>query len=108
MASYQQIHPRYKLILLYNIRDGKQGEYYRFMIKKFVPNVRDMDVYLQMVWYVAYGGYPIRKIEFVAESAETLRRLFYNENWSKLEHELQRYVDDYERKVVEYRNGFQL
>ena len=50
----------------------------------------------------------MRKIEFVTESADILRQLFLSDEWDDLENKLQSYVDDYERKVVDYRNGFQL
>ena len=78
------------------------------MLSSFVPDMQKLGVYMHMVWHVAYGDYPMRKIEFVAESADILRRLFLSDHWSELEAKLMRYVDDYERKVVDYRNGFQL
>lgn len=108
MASFQHIRPRYKLILYYNIKHEKQDQYYRYMLSSFVPAIQKLGVYMHMVWHVAYGEYPRRKIEFVTESSDTLRRLFLSDEWDELESKLLRYVDDYERKVVDYRNGFQL
>ncbi|MDE2775319.1 MAG: hypothetical protein OXI77_05195 [Chloroflexota bacterium] len=108
MASFQHIRPRYKLILFYNIKRDKQDQYYRYMLSSFVPDIQKLGVYMHMVWHVAYGDYPMRKIEFVTESADILRRLFLSDQWDDLETKLQQYVDDYERKVVDYRTGFQL
>ncbi len=108
MASFQHIRPRYKLILLYNIKTDRQDQYYRYMLSSFVPAIQKLGVYMHMVWHVAYGEYPARKIEFVTESADTLRRLFLSDEWDDLERRLLGYVDDYERKVVDYRSGFQL
>jgi len=78
------------------------------MLSSFVPAMQERGVYMHMVWHIAYGQYPIRKIEFVTESADTLRRLFLSEEWQEMESKLHNYVDDYERKIVDYRNGFQL
>ncbi len=108
MASFQHIRPRYKLILFYNIKREKQEQYYRYMLNSFVPAVQKLGVHMHMVWHIAYGEYPERKIEFVTESADILRSLFLSEEWDTLEERLLRYVDDYARKVVDYRGGFQV
>ena len=79
MASFQHIRPRYKLILFYNIKRDKQDQYYRYMLSSFVPDIQKLGVYMHMVWHVAYGEYPMRKIEFVTESADILRRLFLSD-----------------------------
>ncbi len=108
MATFQHIVPRYKLILFYNIRVDRQEQYYRFMLSSFVPAVQKVGVFMHMAWHIAYGEHPMRKIEFVTESPDTLRSLFLSDEWEELEDKLMRYVSDYERKVVEYRDGFQL
>lgn len=108
MPKIEAIRPKYKLILFYNIRPEKQDQYYRYMLSSFVPAIQKLGVYMHMVWYVAYGEYPMRKVEFVTESADVLRRMFLSEEWDELENKLRRYVDDYERKVVHFRNAFQL
>ena len=76
MASFQHIRPRYKLILFYNIKREKQDQYYRYMLSSFVPAIQKLGVYMHMVWHVAYGDYPRRKIEFVTESSDTLPACF--------------------------------
>ena len=78
------------------------------MLSSFVPAIQKLGVYMHMAWHIAYGDYPMRKIEFVTESAEVLRQLFLSDEWEELEGKLKRYVVDYERKVISYRNGFQL
>lgn len=108
MLPTQHIKPKYKLILFYNIKPDKQDLYYKYMLGDFVPAIQKMGVYMHMAWHMAYGEYPMRKIEFVTESADALRRLFDSSEWDEMEAELQNYISDYERKVVDYRSGFQL
>ena len=108
MLPSQHIQPKYKLILTYNIRPDKQDRYYRYMLGDFVPAIQKMGVYMYMAWHIAYGDYPIRKIEFVTESAEALHHLLLSSEWDEMETKLKRYISDYERKVVDYRAGFQL
>ena len=108
MLRSQHIIPKYKLILFYNIKPDKQDLYFRYMLNSFVPAIQKLGVYMHMAWYVVYGDQPMRKIEFVTESAEVLRELFMSDEWDELENELLRYIDDYDRKVVDYRSGFQI
>ena len=108
MLPSQHIRPKYKLILFYNIKPDKQDQYYRYMLGDFVPTIQKMGVYMHMAWHIAYGDYPMRKIEFVTESAEVLRQLFTSSEWDEMENKLKNYITDYERKVVDYRHGFQL
>ena len=108
MPQSQRVIPKYKLILFYNIKPDKQDQYYRYMLSSFVPAIQELGVYMHMAWYIAYGDHPMRKIEFVTESAEALRQLFQSDEWHELESKLKRYIDNYDRKVVDYRSGFQL
>lgn len=108
MPQSQRIIPKYKLILFYNIKPDKQDQYYRYMLSGFVPAIQKLGVYMLMAWYIAYGDHPMRKIEFVTESAEVLRQLFQSGEWDELENKLKRYIDNYDRKIVDYRSGFQL
>jgi hypothetical protein len=108
MLPSQHIKPKYKLILTYNIKPDKQDQYYRYMLGDFVPAIQKMGVYMHMAWNMAYGDYPMRKIEFVTETADALQQLFLSTEWEEMETKLNLYISDYERKVVDYRNGFQL
>ena len=110
MQPSQHIRPKYKLILFYNINNDNQEQYYRYVLSTFIPAIQKMGVYMYMAWHVAYGHeeYPNRKIEFVTESAEVLQQLFTSTEWEDLEDKLLNYISDYRRKVVPYRNGFQL
>jgi hypothetical protein len=108
MQPAQHIRPKYKLLLFFNIVPDKQDQYYRYMLGEFVPNVQKMGVYMHMAWHMAYGDYPMRKIEFVSETADAIRRLFNSPDFLEWEDKLKTYTTDYERKLVHYRNGFQL
>jgi hypothetical protein len=108
MLPSQHIKPKYKLILFYNIKPNQQEHYYKYMLGDFVPAIQKMGVYMHMAWHMAYGDYPMRKIEFVTESADALRHMFLSSEWDELESKLKSYISDYERKVVDYRSGFQI
>ena len=62
------ITPGYKLLLTYDIRPDQVEKYYHYVLKEFVPELETMGLYLFRVWHIAWGNYPVRQLEFVAES----------------------------------------
>jgi hypothetical protein len=101
------ITPNYKLLLIYNIRDTDQDQYYYYILREFVPELESMGLYMTKAWHVAYGDYPTRWLEFVTEDLTTIREIFQSERWQTLEQGLQKYITDYERKLIRYQQGFQ-
>ena len=103
----EQIVPRYKLLVSYDINPGDVGTYYQFVLGEFVPAVQTMGLYMLEAWHTAYGPYPIRLAGFVAEDMETIREALVSETWRKLETKLLKFVSNYTRRVVRFREGFQ-
>jgi len=101
------IIPNYKLLVSYDIRPELVEKYYYYVLKEFVPELESMGLYMFKVWHVAYGNYPIRQLEFVAEDIETLRDVFASERWNVLEDHLKNLTTNYDRKVVQFKKGYQ-
>jgi hypothetical protein len=101
------VTPRYKLILTYDIHSDLQAEYMRFVLDQFVPSLQNLGLYVVGVYHTVYGNYPERQAEYACESLDTLRQTLNGERFQALEKKLQRYVTNYERKVVAFRRGFQ-
>lgn len=103
-----QIFPRYKLVLTYDVRDEATGIYQHFIVNEFIPVVQDMSLYMLAIWQTAYGPYPSRQLEFVAESQALIADALADDRWALLEGELRNFVRNYNRKVIAFREGFQL
>jgi len=101
------IIPGYKLLLTYDIRPDQAERYYQYVLKEFVPELETMGIYLFRVWHVAWGDYPVRQLEFVAERRETLLKLAESRRFDDLEARLRALTSSYERKVLRFRKGFQ-
>jgi hypothetical protein len=67
-----------------------------------------MGLVLSEAWHTAYGQYPVRLNGFVAKDRATLDRVLASAEWRQLEDKLKRFVTDFTRKTVPYREGFQL
>lgn len=102
-----RIIPRYRLIVRYDIRLDRYEAYYQFVMNDFEPAMRHMGLYMVGIWQTVYGDYPVRQIEFVTESLDTVREVFQSERWEALEDKLKSYTLRYERKLVRYREQFQ-
>lgn len=102
-----RIIPRYKLLMTYDIRPDMYDEYYQFIMGEFIPELQNMGLYMLGAWHIVYGEYPMRHVEFVSESLETVREIFQSDRWEVLENRLKTYTLRYGRKLVRFRNGFQ-
>ena len=103
-----EITPAYKLILTYDIFPETHEEYLRFALGEFIPTVQEKGLYVDMIWHVAYGNYPIRCIEFVMDESQDIFAFLETDEWLALEEQFKQYLFNYSRKLVRYRNGFQV
>ena len=48
----------YKLLMSWDIRPGKESEYFEFVVQEFGPGVMKLGVKPTDAWYTAYGDEP--------------------------------------------------
>ncbi len=94
--------------MTYDIVPESQEMYYRFVKAEFVPGLRDLGLYMVDVHQTMWGEYPLRLAEFVAESMEVVRVALASEKFRELEDTFLNYTENYSRKTIPYRGGFQL
>lgn len=70
--------------------------------------MRQMEIYIIDVHHVLWGEYPIRQTEFVAESLEVVRQALQSDRFREMEDRLKQFTENYSRKIIPYREGFQL
>lgn len=97
------ITPRYKLLMQYDIVRETQDSYYQFVIGELVPTLQSLGLYMLQVYHTAYGPYPIRQVEFVAEDLDTIQIALQSEKWKSVEDRLMAYISNYTHKVVHFR-----
>lgn len=99
---------RVKLLLSYDIIQETQQAYYEFLMRQFLPRLQELGLAMTEAWHTAYGDYPLRLIGFVAPDMEMLRHVLSGAEWHALEERLKRFVGNYHRRTIAYRDGFQL
>lgn len=101
------IIPQYKLLLSYDVKPNLSESYYRYVLGEFVPTLQEMGLYLYMAWHTAYGDYPARHLELVAENWPTINAILRHKRFQQMEAQLKEYTENYSRKLVRYRDNFQ-
>jgi hypothetical protein len=99
---------RVKMLISYDVTPELQQAYYEFVLGEMVPTAQSMGLILNEAWHTAYGDYPIRLNGFVAKDRATLDRILASPEWKQLEDKLKRFDTGYQRKIIPYREGFQL
>jgi hypothetical protein len=79
-----------KLLLSWNIKPGRDQEYFEFMVREFAPGITRLGVTPTEAWFAIYGDCPQILMEGV------------------LYEKLLTYVDDYQHKIVRASAGFQI
>ena len=103
----QGIIPRYKLLICYDINEGNHEAYYQFVLSELVPAMQSLGLYMLQVYHTAYGKYPVRQLEFVAENLETVNQAMETSAWAEIQSKFQEYTCNYSQKLVRFRDGFQ-
>ena len=98
---------RVKMLISYDVVAELQQAYYEFVLGEMIPTAQSMGLQLSEAWHTAYGEYPIRLNGFVAKDRATLDRILASAEWKSLEEKLKRFVTEYQRKIIPYREGFQ-
>ncbi len=101
MSEHSQ---RYKLILTYDIEGDVQDNYFQFMLGEMVPAVQAQGLQMSGAWHTAYGEYPLRLVEFIAEDQEAIEALLDTPLWSDMERRLRGFVTNYSKKIVRLRD----
>lgn len=96
-----------KLLLSYDPVPEREEAYFRYVLGEFVPALAQAGLPMCEAWLTAYGPYPLRLTGFLAADVNSLRRVLASPAFRELEARLQRYVRNYQRRIVPARPGFQ-
>lgn len=98
----------YKILMSWNIQQGKEAEYFEFIMKEFAPGLMKLGLEPTDVWYTMYGNCPQMLTGSVVEGMDNMRRILASKEWRDLRERLMDYVTGYRHKVVHATGGFQL
>ncbi len=98
---------QHKLIMTWDITEGKEQEYFDFLIHTFVPRMNQLGFELTDAWATIYGDCPqVLVTAILPDELEAERRMSQND-WNVLIDQLEGFVDNLEMKLVPASDGFQ-
>lgn len=97
-----------KLIMTWDIKQGREQEYFEFVIREFLPGIQRLGLEPSDAWFTMYGDHPQIMIGAISNDLEEANKALESEQWEDLTQRLMDYVENYEIKVVQARRGFQL
>lgn len=98
----------FKLLLSWDIKPGRDQEYFEFMVREFAPGITRLGLTPTEAWFAVYGECPQILMEGMSDDLESLRTMLSSDEWEALYNTLLTYVDNYEQRIVRASAGFQL
>lgn len=96
-----------KLIMTWDIREGKEQEYFEFVVRTFLPRATAMGLELSDAWLTIYGPHPQILVSADIEDPVKAQNVINSEEWLLLNDKLLDYVDNYNIKLVPRGGAFQ-
>lgn len=100
-----------KLIMNWDIKPGKDQEYFEFMVREWVPATTRMGMQMIAAWLTVYAhkeDIPRVMMEGLTEDMPTMQRILHSADWEDIQTRLMDYVENYSQKTVYTDGNFQL
>ena len=97
-----------KLLMTWDIRPGKESEYFEFVVQEFAPKLHRLGIEPTEAWYTVYGNAPQILTGAVTEDRKTMDAILNGEEWQTLRDKLLTFVNNFNYKIVAATGNFQL
>jgi hypothetical protein len=97
-----------KLLMTWDIRPGKESEYFEFVVQEFAPKLKRLGIEPTEAWYTVYGNAPQILTGAVTQDRKTMDAVLSGEEWQTLRDKLTTFVNNFTYKVVNATGNFQL
>lgn len=98
----------FKLLMTWDIRPGKESEYFEFVVQEFAPKLIRLGIQPTEAWYTVYGNAPQILTGGVTEERATLDNILAGDEWKSLHRKLLTFVNNFTYKIVTAAGNFQL
>jgi len=97
-----------KLIMTWDIIQGREQEYFEFVIREFLPGIQRLGLEPSDAWFTMYGEHPQILIGAISSDLEEANHALASDRWDDLSQRLLDFVENFDLRVVKARRGFQL
>ena len=96
-----------KVIMSWDIVQGREQEYFEFVVRSFMPGVQKLGMALSDAWVTIYGDHPQILVGAVVPGLDKAQEIVTSEEWFQLNNKLMDYVENYQLKLAPLQGGFQ-
>ena len=97
-----------KLVLTWDISEGKETAYMEFVVHELGPGLSRMGLTITDAWYTIAGEGPQVIFGGVAEDRQALNQILQRSEWHELQQKLLTYVINYRIKITTPQGLFQM
>ncbi|HOA23975.1 MAG TPA: hypothetical protein PK801_02040 [Aggregatilineales bacterium] len=97
-----------KLLMAWDIKDGRDAEYFEFVVREWVPGITKLGLQPTEAWFTLYGEGQQVLTGGIAEDLATMKEILNSEEWQSLQRKLRQYVENYRHKIVRATGTLQL
>jgi hypothetical protein len=96
-----------KLLMTWDIVQGKEQDYFEFNAKEFVPRLMQLGLRPTDSWFTLVGDAPQVNVGWVSEDTDLVQRAVRSPEWQDLQSKLDGLVENFVYKVVTATAPFQ-
>lgn len=97
-----------KLLMRWDILPEKESEYFEFLVHEFIPGLNKLGILEIQVWYTQFGDCEKKLASGIAPSMDKMKAALNSDEFERLLHKLQQYVENFGQKVIAATGGFQV
>lgn len=99
-----------KLLMNWDIKQGRDQEYFEFVVREWVPGITRLGLQATGAWYTVYSQQKDPQImtEGITKDFASMQEILRSKEWEQLYEKLQEYVSNYRQKIVHTNGGFQI
>jgi len=97
-----------KLIMTWDIQEGREQAYIEFAVGEFSPTLNGLGLQIREVWYTQAGSGPEMVVTGLMPSRRDAEELLNSSEWRLLRERLNEFVEDVTVKVVKPHGPFQM
>lgn len=89
-----------KVVMTYDIKQGRDQEYFEFLVREFAPALQRLGLLPTESWYTMYGKRPQIMMGGIAEDFKTAKSIVESADFKGLQDRLGEYVLNYRQHII--------
>lgn len=89
-----------KLLMSWDIQQGRDAEYFEFVVREFAPGISKLGIQPTEAWYTVYGDKPQIMMGGIADDHDSVKKVLESREWNELHDKLLKFVNNYQHRII--------